>query len=90
MNIRLVPLASTEDCAVTAPIPVRTRGVPWARSKLVMQVAEPRTISPVRVSVMRMDQVADAGAVRARVAERAASLQARGSLWVSVGMLILN
>ena len=55
-----------------APIPVRTSGVSCARSKLVMQVAEPRTISPVRVSVMRMDQVADAGAARRAVARAAA------------------
>ena len=40
-----------------------------ARSMEVRQVAEPRTISPVRVSAMRMDQVAVAvDAVRAMAA----------------------
>ena len=52
-------------------MPVSTRGVSRARSKPVRQVAEPRTNSPVRVSVMRMDQVAFAvDAARARVVER--------------------
>ena len=42
-------------------MPVRMTGVSTARSMEVRQVAEPTAISPVRVSAMRMDQVALAG-----------------------------
>ena len=94
MYIRLMPLVSTEDWAVIAPIPVRTSGVSLARSNPVRQVADPRTTSPVLVSVIRMDQVAEAGdAVSERAAndaERVAILEVRERLWVSVVMVFLG
>jgi len=83
MNMRLMPLVSTEDWAVMAPIPVRTSGVSLARSNPVRQVAEPRTTSPVLVSVMRMDQVAEAW-VEARIA---GAIAARRVLKGGLGMM---
>ena len=80
MNMRFSPEMSTADCAVTAPIPVMRTGVEMARSMEGTQVADPRTISPVRVSVMRMDQVAEAGfAVAARAMVDAARVVFTGA-----------
>jgi len=88
-NIRLRPWESTEDCAVMAPIPVRTTGVSVARSNPVRHVAEPTTNSPVRVSAMRMDHVAEAG-VAARAVVRAVAASRRDGLMVLIMVVYIR
>ncbi len=60
MRARFAPEVSTADWAVTAPLPRMSTGVLARRLIPGTQVAEPTAISPVWVSTIRIDQVADA------------------------------
>ena len=65
----------TADWAVTAPLPKISTGVLARRLIPGTHVAEPTAISPVLVSIIRIDHVAEAGEQASPVAARMAVVE---------------